>query len=32
MENRMNPTNLIPYVIETTNGGERGMDIFSCLL
>jgi ATP-dependent Clp protease protease subunit len=32
MENRMNPTNLIPYVIETTNRGERGMDIYSRLL
>jgi ATP-dependent Clp protease protease subunit len=28
----MNPTNLIPYVIETTNRGERGMDIYSRLL
>jgi ATP-dependent Clp protease protease subunit len=32
MENRMNPTNLIPYVIETTPRGERGMDIYSRLL
>jgi ATP-dependent Clp endopeptidase proteolytic subunit ClpP len=32
MENRMNPNNLIPYVIETTNRGERGMDIYSRLL
>ena len=31
-EIRMNPTNLIPYVIETTNRGERGMDIYSRLL
>jgi ATP-dependent Clp protease protease subunit len=28
----MNPTNLIPYVIETTPRGERGMDIYSRLL
>jgi ATP-dependent Clp protease protease subunit len=28
----MNPRNLIPYVIETTNRGERGMDIYSRLL
>src|ERR1700736_6292623 len=28
----MNPSNLIPYVIETTNRGERGMDIYSRLL
>ena len=28
----MNPANLIPYVIETTNRGERGMDIYSRLL
>jgi ATP-dependent Clp protease protease subunit len=26
------PQNLIPYVIETTNRGERGMDIYSRLL
>ena len=32
MKNHMNPTNLIPYVIETTNRGERGMDIYSRLL
>jgi ATP-dependent Clp protease protease subunit len=32
MENAMNPTNLIPYVIETTPRGERGMDIYSRLL
>jgi ATP-dependent Clp protease protease subunit len=32
MENVMNPTNLIPYVIETTPRGERGMDIYSRLL
>jgi ATP-dependent Clp protease, protease subunit len=32
MENVMTPTNLIPYVIETTNRGERGMDIYSRLL
>jgi ATP-dependent Clp protease, protease subunit len=28
----MTPQNLIPYVIETTNRGERGMDIYSRLL
>ena len=28
----MNPQNLIPYVIESTNRGERGMDIYSRLL
>ena len=28
----MKPTNLIPYVIETTSRGERGMDIYSRLL
>src|SRR5260221_1991940 len=28
----MTPHNLIPYVIETTNRGERGMDIYSRLL
>src|ERR1035437_255242 len=32
MENVMNPNNLIPYVIETTPRGERGMDIYSRLL
>src|SRR5579872_2655309 len=32
MENRTNPTNLIPYVIETTNRGERAYDIYSRLL
>lgn len=30
--NQMTPSNLIPYVIETTNRGERGMDIYSRLL
>jgi ATP-dependent Clp protease protease subunit len=28
----MTPHDLIPYVIETTNRGERGMDIYSRLL
>ncbi len=28
----MTPYDLIPYVIETTNRGERGMDIYSRLL
>src|ERR1017187_5915549 len=32
MENVMNPNNLIPYVLETTPRGERGMAISSRLL
>jgi ATP-dependent Clp protease protease subunit len=32
MRDTMTPQNLIPYVIETTNRGERGMDIYSRLL
>ncbi|MHB8719272.1 MAG: ATP-dependent Clp endopeptidase proteolytic subunit ClpP [Candidatus Dormibacteria bacterium] len=28
----MNPQNLVPYVIESTNRGERSMDIYSRLL
>jgi ATP-dependent Clp protease protease subunit len=32
MAGTMTPQNLIPYVIETTNRGERGMDIYSRLL